>query len=216
MLFLHALLEIRAAPCKGMGSARPLEHQGCCRGDATSVAMSWHVTSAWPPSRGGCCIWGTPTSWHSRAGHAACRGARCSPKPRQGLGKGDGEGGGGGERGEEPAKHHSGLHFIAMATSWKPYRIGAAEHQIREAAAGRTLAPHARSRAPQVLGDRVSGEPGGPFPPLVRGTASQGSFFSSRRVQDAVPCALSLFPPSFHPLHQGGSPATAPVILEKS
>lgn len=150
------------------------------------------------------------------AGQGTQPGAQCSPKPRQGLGKGDGEGGGGGERGEEPAKHHSGLHFIAMATSWKPYRIGAAEHQIREAAAGRTLAPHARSRAPQVLGDRVSEEPGGPFPPLVRGTASRGSFFSSRRVQDAVPCALSLLPPSFHPLHQGGSPATAPVILEKS
>lgn len=99
------------------------------------------------------------------AGQGTQPGARCSPKPSQGLGKGDGEGGGEGERGEEPAKHHSGLRFIAMATSWKPYRIGAAEHQIREAAAGRTPAPHARSRAPQVLGDRVSGEPGGPFPP---------------------------------------------------
>lgn len=60
MLFLHALLEIRAAPCKGMGSARPLEHQGCCRGDATSVATSWHVTSAWPPSRGGLLHLGHP------------------------------------------------------------------------------------------------------------------------------------------------------------
>lgn len=26
-------------------------------------------------------------------------------------------------RGAEPEKHHSGLHFITMATSWKPYRI---------------------------------------------------------------------------------------------
>lgn len=26
-------------------------------------------------------------------------------------------------RGTEPEKHHSALHFITMATSWKPYRI---------------------------------------------------------------------------------------------
>lgn len=26
-------------------------------------------------------------------------------------------------RGAEPEKHHCGLHFITMATSWKPYRI---------------------------------------------------------------------------------------------
>lgn len=180
------------------------------------MAKSWHVTSAWPPSRGGVrCVWGTPTSWRSRAGHAACHGARRSPKPRLGLGRGDGEGGGG-ERGEEPAKHHSGLHFIAMATSWKPYRIRAAEHQIREAAAGRTLAPHARSRAPQVLGDRVSEEPGGAFPPLVWGTASCGSSCSSGRVQDSVPRALiplaALLPPS---PSGHSSPATALVILEK-
>lgn len=55
-------------------------------------------------------------------------------------------------RGAEPEKHHSGLHFITMATSWKPYRIRAPEHQIREAAAGRMLAPCGWTGSPGAWG----------------------------------------------------------------
>lgn len=55
-------------------------------------------------------------------------------------------------RGAAPEKHHSGLHFVTMATSWKPYRIQAPEHQIREAAVGRMLAPRGWTGSPGALG----------------------------------------------------------------
>lgn len=55
-------------------------------------------------------------------------------------------------RGAEPEKHHSGLHCIAMATSWKPYRIRAPKHQIREAAVGRMLAPCGQTASPGAWG----------------------------------------------------------------
>lgn len=55
-------------------------------------------------------------------------------------------------RSAEPEKHHSGLHFIAMATSWKPYRIRAPEHQIREAAVGRMVAPCGQTSSPGAWG----------------------------------------------------------------
>lgn len=73
-------------------------------------------------------------------------------------------------RGAEPEKHHSGLHFITMATSWKLYRIRAPEHQIREAAAGRMLAPRGRTGSPGAWG---WGEHGAwwPFPPPWVGAA---------------------------------------------
>lgn len=55
-------------------------------------------------------------------------------------------------RGAEPEKHHSGLRFITMETSWKLYRIRAPEHQIREAAVGRMLAPCGQTGFPGAWG----------------------------------------------------------------
>lgn len=89
-------------------------------------------------------------------------------------------------RGAEPEKHHSGLHFITMATSWKPYRIRAPEHQIREAAAGRMLAPRGWMGSP---GDWGWGEHGAWW------------HFSP-----------SHLPPSFHPRHPV---APGPIAPEK-
>lgn len=96
-------------------------------------------------------------------------------------------------RGAEPEKHHSGLHFITMATSWKPYRIRAPEHQIREEAVGRMPAPHGQMGSPGAWGWGA-----GTFVahcPLVLG-------------QTTLSCLL----PSFHSLHPT---ASSPIVLEK-